>query len=196
MAELEELLTSEWDRFVENALPAEASPLSLPPERRVPLRPVALFAQLEEVREDWRALTSDMGADELSRYINAAWTLKELLAHVANGSSADTSPRARALRTRFSSAASIAVSSMGSCGYTTIFANKKIGRGCHPCPANLIADGVSNAAWVRTGEPSPGREISQDALHAAEGPRVDELDFMAERFETSGRGFVESILHP
>ncbi len=84
MAELEELLNAEWDRFVENARPAEAGPLSLPPERRLPLSSVALFAQLEEVREDWRALTSDMSADELSRFINGAWTLKELLAHVAS----------------------------------------------------------------------------------------------------------------
>jgi hypothetical protein len=84
MVEIEELLASEWHRLVENAPPDGASPLSLPPERRVPLRPVALFAQLEEVREDWRTLTSDMSADELSRYINGAWTLKELLAHVAS----------------------------------------------------------------------------------------------------------------
>ncbi len=84
MARIEELLASEWDRFVENAPRPAASPLSLPPERRVPLRPVALFAQLEEVREGWRALTSDMSADELSRYITGAWTLKELLAHVAS----------------------------------------------------------------------------------------------------------------
>ena len=61
--------------------------------------------------------------------------------------------------------------------------------------AALIAHGVGNAAWIGTGEPSPRGGISQDALHAAEGPRADELDFMAERFETSSHGFLAAILH-
>ena len=59
MAEFEELLVNEWRALLaslEDALEVAPSPLALPAARRLPLSPKALFAQLEEVREEWRAL--------------------------------------------------------------------------------------------------------------------------------------------
>ncbi len=50
----------------------------------MPLSPTALFAQLEEVREEWRELRSAIQPGDAARYVNAAWTLKDLVAHVAS----------------------------------------------------------------------------------------------------------------
>jgi hypothetical protein len=45
---------------------------------------VALFAQLEEVREEWRALRKALDEEWGDRFANASWTLKDLLAHLAS----------------------------------------------------------------------------------------------------------------
>ena len=87
MAEFEELLVNEWRALLaslEDALEVAPSPLALPAARRLPLSPKALFAQLEEVREEWRALRSAIQPGDAERYVNAAWTLKDLVAHVAS----------------------------------------------------------------------------------------------------------------
>jgi hypothetical protein len=87
MAELEEILENDWRELVaalEEAVEAAPSPVALPAARRMPLSPVALFAQLEEVREEWRELRSAMTPGDAGRYVNAAWTFKDLVAHVAS----------------------------------------------------------------------------------------------------------------
>jgi hypothetical protein len=81
--ELEEELRNAWQRLVETRDEPE-SPLSLPPEQRMALSPPALFAELEEVREAWHELRGRVNEDLSKRYINASWTLKELLAHLAS----------------------------------------------------------------------------------------------------------------
>ncbi len=87
MDELEELLVNEWRALagsLEDALEVAPGPLALPAARRMPLSPTALFAQLEEVREEWRELRSAIQPGDAERYVNAAWTLKDLVAHVAS----------------------------------------------------------------------------------------------------------------
>lgn len=87
MAELEELLDSEWRALlasVDDAFDASPSPLALPPSRRIPVSPIALFAQLEQVREEWNELRDAIQPGDAERYVNAAWTLKDLVAHVAS----------------------------------------------------------------------------------------------------------------
>jgi len=87
MTDFEELLVNEWRELVaslEDALEVASSPLALPAARRLPLSPIALFAQLEEVREEWRALRSAIQPADAERYVNAAWTLTDLVAHVAS----------------------------------------------------------------------------------------------------------------
>lgn len=87
MTELEDLLVSGWRELVdsfEDASAAAPSPLALPAARRMPLSPVALFAQLEEVREEWRELRSTIQPGDADRFVNAAWSFKDLVAHVAS----------------------------------------------------------------------------------------------------------------
>lgn len=87
MAEFEEVLENEWRTLlasVEDAFEVAPSPLALPVSRRIPLSPTALFAQLEEVREESRELRSAIQPGDAERYVNAAWTLKDLVAHVAS----------------------------------------------------------------------------------------------------------------
>jgi hypothetical protein len=87
MAEFEELLDNEWRALLvgaEDAAEAVPSPLALPQSRRMPVSPVALFAQLEEVRQEWLELRATIRPGDDERYVNAAWTLKDMLAHVAS----------------------------------------------------------------------------------------------------------------
>ena len=87
MAEFEELLENEWRTLlasVEDAVEALPSPLARPASRRMPISPIALFAQLEQVREEWLELRSAIQPGDDERYVNAAWTLKNLVAHVAS----------------------------------------------------------------------------------------------------------------
>lgn len=49
-----------------------------------PVSPLALYAQLEEIALSWREL-GDQPLEALQgRYVNAAWTLKDLLGHLAS----------------------------------------------------------------------------------------------------------------
>jgi hypothetical protein len=81
--EIEARLESEW-RSLLDSVPRTPSPLEMPLERRRPASRVALLAELEEVREDWKALRVLVSEDLASRFANAAWTLKDLLAHLAS----------------------------------------------------------------------------------------------------------------
>lgn len=71
--------------------------VSLPPERiNAPrwfseagpfarLTPVALFAELEDVCQAWRELQAAVHLEDYAdRFVNTAWTLKQLLAHLAS----------------------------------------------------------------------------------------------------------------
>ena len=87
MTDFEDLLVSQWRELVDSfadASEAAPSPLALPAARRMPLSPIALFAQLEEVREEWRELRSAVQPGDAGRYVNAAWSFKDLVAHVAS----------------------------------------------------------------------------------------------------------------
>ena len=81
--DVEARLDLEWRSLLES-MAETASPLALPPERRVALSRVALLAQLEEVREEWKVLRGFVNEELSSRFVNAAWTLKDLLAHLAS----------------------------------------------------------------------------------------------------------------
>ena len=83
MNELEALLRDEWHEL-SDALDVPALPFELPPVKRAAVTPPALFAQLEEVREEWRAVRSSIRPGDADRYVNAAWTLKDLVAHAAS----------------------------------------------------------------------------------------------------------------
>lgn len=81
--DIEARLEGEWRSLLESISTAR-SPLEIPPERRMAASRVALLAQLEEVREEWRVLRALVGGDIASRFVNASWTLKDLLAHLAS----------------------------------------------------------------------------------------------------------------
>jgi hypothetical protein len=51
---------------------------------RFPISPIALYAQLEEVLFSWRELREQPLAALQQRYVNGAWTLKDLLGHLAS----------------------------------------------------------------------------------------------------------------
>lgn len=79
----------EWREILEavaEGLPPDAPPLALPSERRLPLSRIALLALLEEVQDEWRGLRSriEAAAETSERFVNAGWTLKDLLAHMAS----------------------------------------------------------------------------------------------------------------
>ncbi|HEY7699923.1 MAG TPA: maleylpyruvate isomerase N-terminal domain-containing protein [Vicinamibacteria bacterium] len=82
--EIEARLELEWRSLLEAIAVSGRSPLDLAPERRMAVSRVALLAQLEEVREEWKSLQSLIDEDLASRFANAAWTLKDLLAHLAS----------------------------------------------------------------------------------------------------------------
>jgi hypothetical protein len=82
--DIEARLELEWRSLLEAIEVSGRSPLDLPFERRLALSRVALLAQLEEVREEWRLLRSLIDEELGSRFANAAWTLKDLLAHLAS----------------------------------------------------------------------------------------------------------------
>jgi DinB superfamily len=80
-------LLGEWRALLERTSSGHGSPLDLPPERRMALSRMALFAQLEEVREGFRSLTGLVDEELGARFVNGAWTLKDLLAHIASWAS-------------------------------------------------------------------------------------------------------------
>jgi hypothetical protein len=81
---MEARLDREWRTLIEGVASSAASPLALPPDRRQAVSRVALLAQLEEVREELRSLRGAIDEETASRFANAAWTLKDLLAHLAS----------------------------------------------------------------------------------------------------------------
>jgi hypothetical protein len=82
---LSELLQRDFDALVESLLVVpERSPLALPPQQRLPHRPTALFAELEDVLVACRELRTMMLQKYANRYVNPGWTLRELLAHLAS----------------------------------------------------------------------------------------------------------------
>jgi hypothetical protein len=78
-------LGREWESLRER-LSAEARPPSLGAGGRplFAVSPAALFAQLEEVLLAWRELREAPLEAYQDRYVNAAWTLKDLLGHLAS----------------------------------------------------------------------------------------------------------------
>ncbi len=84
---LYEQLQREWQELVATSLPGRVAPIDrlLP---RLPARvPSAtiLFAELEEVRQEWNRLgPSPQVRQYCGRFITAAWTLKDLLGHLAS----------------------------------------------------------------------------------------------------------------
>ncbi|MGH9324649.1 MAG: maleylpyruvate isomerase N-terminal domain-containing protein [Vicinamibacteria bacterium] len=81
---LEARLEREWRSLVESIAEAGRSPLDLPPDRRMAISRVALLAQLEEVREEWKRLRELVDEETGARFANATWTVKDLLAHLAS----------------------------------------------------------------------------------------------------------------
>lgn len=80
-----ELLQADWQALT-SAMPArpEATVLLLPPEQRQPLRPLALFSELEDVREMWQRMTAAPDLAQFAgRRINTRWSLKDLLGHLS-----------------------------------------------------------------------------------------------------------------
>jgi len=83
--EVRKQLVREWRALLDRSSPGRGNPLDSSPERRMALGRIALFAQIEEVREGFRALRDVVVDEELgSRFVNAGWTLKDLLAHIAS----------------------------------------------------------------------------------------------------------------
>ena len=79
-------VTAEWKALLEKTrAEAPARPAWLTPGRPVfPARPMALFAQLEEVLALWAELRSAPLERHADRFVNASWTLKDLLGHLAS----------------------------------------------------------------------------------------------------------------
>lgn len=76
-------LSREWRELVESTSTAAASsPTSLEPGARLPLRRTALYAELEDVRVSWRELSPGI-TRYAERYVNAGWTVRQLVAHLA-----------------------------------------------------------------------------------------------------------------
>jgi hypothetical protein len=80
-----ERLREEWRSLLDaQSIRPETTPLALPRERRMPLSRTALLALLEEVRAAWSDLRESVDEELAGRYVNAGWTLKDLLAHLAS----------------------------------------------------------------------------------------------------------------
>lgn len=76
-------LGHEWEAL-RARLSAEAAPTLKGGGPRFPVGPLALYAQLEELLATWREL-GDQPLEALQeRYVNAAWTVKDLLGHLAS----------------------------------------------------------------------------------------------------------------
>lgn len=76
------MLTAEWS-VLENRLSDDLPSWRPAAGPALPVSPVALHAQLEEVVETAAALGPRV-ARHARRYVNAAWTLKDLLGHLAS----------------------------------------------------------------------------------------------------------------
>jgi uncharacterized damage-inducible protein DinB len=82
---LQARIAAEWAALVRRTRPSEPRPAWLVPGRPIfPARPMALFAQLEEVLALWAELRSKRLDRYADRFVNSAWTLKDLLGHLAS----------------------------------------------------------------------------------------------------------------
>jgi uncharacterized damage-inducible protein DinB len=82
---LQARIQAEWEVLVRRSRSAEARPAWLSPGRPVfPARPMALFAQLEELLSLWAELRSKRLDRYADRFVNSGWTLKDLLGHLAS----------------------------------------------------------------------------------------------------------------
>ncbi len=77
-------LELEWRSLLEATSAPKGSPLDFAPDRRMAVSRVALLAQLEEVLEEWASIEHLVDEETAGRFANAAWTLKDLLAHLAS----------------------------------------------------------------------------------------------------------------
>lgn len=82
--EIRARLELEWRSLLEATSAPKRSPLDFAPGRRIAVSRVALLAQLEEVREEWTSIKHLVDEEMGARFANAAWTLKDLLAHLAS----------------------------------------------------------------------------------------------------------------
>jgi len=80
-----ELLEADWQALtVALEPPAEATVLLRPAEQRAPLSPLALFAEIADVREAWQQIFRHPRLAELAtRRVNTRWSLKDLLGHLS-----------------------------------------------------------------------------------------------------------------
>ncbi len=85
-AALPERLAQEWQDLLDTLPPEQTtSPrwcVESPGAR--PSSTVALFAELEEVLQAWKELQALATEEYAGRYLTTAWTLKDLLAHLAS----------------------------------------------------------------------------------------------------------------
>lgn len=79
-------IASEWKALVgRTGAEAPSRPEWLVPGRPVfPARPMALYAQLEEILALWAELRTAPLARYADRFITSSWTLKDLLGHLAS----------------------------------------------------------------------------------------------------------------
>jgi len=76
-------MSREWDAL--RARLAAGRPTAPGDEgAQFPVSPTALYAQLEEVLFSWRELGAGRLERAQGRYVNGAWTLKDLLGHLAS----------------------------------------------------------------------------------------------------------------
>jgi hypothetical protein len=74
-------LSQEWEALRGRLAEESKADSSRPP---FPVSPIALYAQLEEILFSWRELREVPLAGLQQRYVNGAWTLKDLLGHLAS----------------------------------------------------------------------------------------------------------------
>ncbi len=75
-------LAAEWAEQVTRL--ADDGARTEPARPPFPATPLSLFAQLEDVLELWKQLRRQPLEELANRYVNGAWTLKDLLGHLAS----------------------------------------------------------------------------------------------------------------
>ena len=75
-------LAREWEELT--ARPGAGPAASRPPRASFPTHPLGLFAELEEVLDLWRHLKPSRLRRHARRYVNAAWRVQDLVAHLAS----------------------------------------------------------------------------------------------------------------
>jgi len=80
-----EQLPREWQDVLGSLPPERTNTPGWMRERARPVSSTALFAELEDVCDIWRALRVSTRLEEYAdRFVNSAWTLQQLLAHLAS----------------------------------------------------------------------------------------------------------------